>query len=48
MEIEDPDPKNKRDVIVTFFDVDDFCSALIKNGRSIQSYVFDVYFDPYM
>lgn len=47
MDIEDPDPKNKRDVIVTFFDVDDFCSALIKNGRSIQSYVFDVCFDPY-
>lgn len=48
MEIEDPDPKNKRDVIVTFFDVDDFCSALIKNGRTIQSYVFDVCYDPYL
>lgn len=35
--MEDPDPKNKRDVIVTFFNVDDFCDALVKNGRSILS-----------
>lgn len=47
MEVEDPDPKNKRDVIVTFFNVDDFCDALVKNGRSILSYNFDVCYDPF-
>lgn len=48
MEVEDPDPKNKRDVIVTFFNVDDFCDALVKNGRSILSYNFDVCYDPFV
>ena len=46
--MEDPDPKNKRDVVVTFFNVDDFCDALVKNGRSILSYNFDVCYDPYV
>ena len=48
MDVEDPDPKNKRDVIVTFFNVDDFCDALVKNGRSILSYNFDVCYDPFV
>ena len=45
-EVEDPDPKNKRDVTVHFYNADDFCDALRKNGRTILSYTFDACYNP--
>ena len=45
-EVEDPDPKNKRDVIVTFYNVDDFCNALRKNGKLIGSYTYVANYNP--
>lgn len=45
--MEDPDPKNKRDVIVHFYNADDFCQALRKNGRTILSYTFDACYNPW-
>ena len=44
--LEDPDPKNKRDVTVHFYNADDFCDALRKNGRTILSYTFDACYNP--
>ena len=45
-EVEDPDPKNKRDVIVTFYNADDFCKALRKNGKLIGSYTYVANYNP--
>lgn len=45
-EVEDPDPKNKRDVLVTFFNMDDFCNALKMNGKLIGSYTYVANYNP--
>ena len=47
MEIYDPSPHNKRDVIVYFYDKDAFCNALRKNGSQMLSYTFDALYNPY-
>lgn len=47
MEICDPSPHNKRDVIVYFYDKDAFCNALRKNGSQMLSYTFDALYNPY-
>ncbi|CBK20457.2 uncharacterized protein [Blastocystis hominis] len=46
MEICDPSPHNKRDVIVYFYDKDAFCNALRKNGSQMLSYTFDALYNP--